>query len=63
MVSQIQSIPAQGKISLSLMTFFSNGTLVFIEQLSRLYYFEERALSSPVKEVTRTVLVFNCTIN
>jgi 23S rRNA pseudoU1915 N3-methylase RlmH len=34
MVSQIQSIPAQGKISLSL-TFHQMGTLVFIEQLYR----------------------------
>jgi 23S rRNA pseudoU1915 N3-methylase RlmH len=39
---------AQGKISLSLMTS-PNGTLVLLSSCIALYYFEERALSSPVR--------------
>jgi 23S rRNA (pseudouridine1915-N3)-methyltransferase len=55
-----------GKISLSLMTFSHQMVRLFFywAVVSRLYNFEERALSSPVRGSNQwTVLVFNCTIN
>jgi hypothetical protein len=54
---------AQGKISLSLMTFSSNGALILLSNCIEAYDFEKWALSSPVIQSFKVYIVSSLIMN